>query len=195
MGDLFKLLKKNGPLPSTLSHYLFNQILESLRYLHLQKLVHGDLKPENFVISEDFDVKIIDFELCFREGHGRYLGSERYLSPEVRVNNLNSSFKSDLFSLGLILFILILGSPPFVKSTEDDPFYNLFKNNLDGFWNYFEKRRPGIEISRDFKELIEGLLQHDPEKRWGYQEILHNHWVSQPIEKDTAVTTLRSMLT
>lgn len=177
IGDLFKLVKKNGPLTQELSRYFFSQMIESLRYLHEQNLIHGDLKPENFVISDSFELKLIDFNLTFNSNQSKYLGSERYLPPEAR-SNTPATYKSDLFALGIILFIITFGSPPFTKSSEDDTFYSLLKNNPKGFWSYFERKKQESEFTNEFKALIEGLLHHNPDQRWGYEQILSNSWVN-----------------
>ena len=177
IGDLFKLVKKNGPLTQDLSRYFFGQMVESLRYLHGQDLIHGDLKPENFVISDSFELKLIDFNLTFHSNESKYLGSERYLPPEAR-SNRPASYKSDLFALGVVLFIISFGSPPFNKASEDDAFYCLLKTNPKGFWNYFERKKPEAGPCPGLKALIEGLLHHNPEERWGYEQIQQNSWAS-----------------
>jgi len=193
-GDLFKLLKNNGPLPKSLTNYFFHQITEALEHCHQRGIAHGDLKPENLLIDKNFEIKLTDFELAHFDKNSKYLGTEGYLPPEARAKKVVNSEKADFFVLGLILFIMYVGSPPFVKSSDDDALYSLFKNSKEDYWAFMEKRRPNIDFTEEFREIVEGLLSHDPAKRWACQEIKSSKWYTQEAFSEEGLAYLKSIL-
>lgn len=193
-GDLFKLLKNNGPIPKSLTNYFFHQLIDALEHCHQRGIAHGDLKPENLLIDKNFQIKLTDFELAHFTTNSKYIGTEGYLPPEARINKLVNSEKADFFVSGLILFIMYVGNPPFVKSSEDDTLYNLFKNNKEDYWAYMEKRRPSINFTEEFKEVVEGLLNHDPTKRWGCQAVKSSKWYTEEVLIEEGLTYLKSIL-
>ena len=130
-GDLFELVRKNGALPERLAKNLFLEILEGVEYLHSNsQIAHLDLKLENILIGDSFEAKICDFgfyqELKYRVQTSR--GTHGYRAPETYVES-NEGYegdKADIFSLGVILFILTFGVPPFCEATKDDTLYRYF---------------------------------------------------------------------
>lgn len=193
-GDLFKLLKNNGPLPQTVTLYFFHHIVDALEYSHKNGITHGDLKPENLLIDKNFQLKLADFELAHFNETEKYVGTEGYLPPEARTGKAINSGKADFYVSGLILFIMYVGHPPFVKSSEDDVLFNLFRNSKEDFWGYIEKRRPTIAFPTEFKTLIEGLLNPDPTTRFGTEEIKTNTWYNQEYPIQDTQAFLKSIL-
>lgn len=117
-GDLFDFVKKNGKLSEGLAKNLFHQLLDSLDFLHNKVgVAHLDLKLENVLIGNNFQVKLCDFgfyeelktKVCKNRGTHGYRAPETYLQS----NEGFDGAKADIFSLGVILFIMIFGVPPF----------------------------------------------------------------------------------
>ncbi len=130
-GDLFDLIKRSGQLSESLAKYLFTQILNGVEYLHSKEgIAHLDLKLENILIGDNLQLKLCDFgfyeELKTRVCKNR--GTHGYRAPETyfESNEGYDGAKADIFSLGVILFILNFGVPPFCLATKDDPLYRLF---------------------------------------------------------------------
>lgn len=121
-GDLFDIILKNGALPERIAKKLFLQLLDAVEHLHLKlKIAHLDIKLENILIGDNFKLKLCDFGFI-EDLSNRILkrsGTDGYRAPEVYHYN-NEGFegdKADIFALGVVLFIMIFGMPPFSMAT------------------------------------------------------------------------------
>lgn len=115
-GDLFELVSKCGAVPQNLCRTLFRQVLEAVTYMHSMGLAHLDLKVENLLIDDSFNLKLTDFDLSqnFHSAssiEGR--GTPGYRAPEVKEGNCSDFQAADVYSLGIILFIMCAGIPPY----------------------------------------------------------------------------------
>lgn len=91
------------------------------------------------------------------------LGTEGYMAPEVQTKNYDGR-KADIFSSGVILFIMFTATPPFERSVPNDPYYKLIKDkNYMAFWALQSKRKPPGFFSDDFKDLVQKMLAYDPQ--------------------------------
>ena len=117
-GDLFDVVKKNGKLSEGLAKNLFHQLLDGIEFLHNNVgVAHLDLKLENILVSDTFDLKLCDFGFYeeLKSSVCKNRGTHGYRAPETYFQ-LNDGFdgaKADMFSLGVILFIMVFGVPPF----------------------------------------------------------------------------------
>ena len=118
-GDLFDYVKsaeRNFPL--NLSQHFFKQICLGVQELHENYISHRDLKLENIILDDEFNVKLIDFGMCLQvESKDDIIfesqGTPNYMAPELFHSYIRSNpFKADIFSLGVVLFILVMGFPP-----------------------------------------------------------------------------------
>jgi len=159
------------------------QILKGIHHLHTRSIAHRDLKPENLLLSnktKDAIIKIADFGFARRlippnELMNVCCGSPSYLAPELL--RLRSNPKApgagiavDMWALGVILYILLCGYPPFGGSDEE-----MYKQILQGSFDFDE-----IEwrlISEEAKDLIRCLLNSDPSKRYTVQQALDHPWL------------------
>ena len=115
-------------------------MLQAMHYVHHQGIAHRDLKPENILLDKEFNIKIADFGFAVNlnvngTGYNKtQLGTPGYQAPEI----FTSSYKGnevDLFALGIILFTMYSGHPPFIEATQTDNWYgSLMKNKPDLFW-------------------------------------------------------------
>ena len=123
--DLSTLIRRDGPLDFAKSLHVIEQAAMGLRYIHRVGIIHRDIKPANILVTEDFDVKLLDVGLAKFAGgeeslsgesqtkEGRILGTIDFMSPEQAENPSEVDAASDIYSLGCTLFFLLTGHPPF----------------------------------------------------------------------------------
>jgi serine/threonine protein kinase len=125
-----KLWLRNGPQAvGHLALKIIEQSAEALFYFHSEGWIHRDVKPDNFLISDEGVVKLIDFAISQRQktglaavlpfGRGKVQGTRSYMSPE-QIRNQNLDARSDIYSFGCVLFELLTGKAPFTGSTADE---------------------------------------------------------------------------
>lgn len=181
-GDLFNYVYevKQG-FSERIASKIFAHILKRVKILHDNRIAHCDIKPENIIVGKNFNLKLIDFgfsEILGREDNFiyDYKGSEIYCSPEVRNRNMNGydGIKNDIFSLGVLLFVITIGRFPFEKSSYSDRKYRLIMNKkYEEFWCYYQ----GYNLTDEFKDLINNLLCYDPSERFTIDEISQHLWI------------------
>lgn len=175
-GELFDRILQEKNFNENRAAEMMKYIISAIAYCHSQKLVHCDLKPENILLeSQNYDetlIKIIDFgnsSFC-KPGemlHSKF-GSVYYVAPEVLKSRYNE--KCDVWSLGVILFLLLSGKPPFNGATDQQILKNVYKGE-------FSMNGPEWEsISSEAKDLITRMLTLDIEKRISAAEALDHPW-------------------
>ena len=135
-GDLFDNIIKKGHFTENEAAEIMKKILSAINYLHSLNICHRDLKPENFLFSTEgshHEVKVIDFGLCrkFCENSDMHsvVGTPFYVAPEVLYGNYNK--ECDVWSLGVILYALLVGYPPFRGRTSEEIFNAVRKGKVD----------------------------------------------------------------
>ena len=154
-GNLYSLIKRRKKLKEIEVQYYLYQLVEVLKYLHgKKKIVHRDLSLKNILISKKMELKLADFGLAtkFQDLDSAQMGTPQFMAPEVLMSKM-ASHKVDIWALGIIIYNLILGKPPF-ETKLDILNYN---DNL-----IFPK---DALISDAAKDLIRQILVKDPEKR------------------------------
>ena len=187
-GELFDYIYElRQGFSEKISAKIFTKILKSVKILHDNRIVHCDIKPENIIVGNDFSVKLIDFG--FSEILGKdnfiyeYKGSGIYESPEIRNKNMNGydGIKSDIFSLGVLLFVITVARFPFEISSYSDRKYRLIMTKKYGdFWCYFQQ----YNLSNEFKDLINHLICYDPSERYSIEEILEHPWIKTNVTEN-----------
>ena len=145
------------------------------------------MKPENILLDSNFDVKIADFgfatplEANTRHGmNTSRVGTMGYMAPEILARSPYQGNMADLFALGVILFIMYVGHPPFNVANEKDAYFALLNdNNSAKFWRAHERLRSDITFSPSFKNLITLLLQPLPFQRPGLADIIAHEWMME----------------
>lgn len=136
-------------------------LLDALEYIHSRGISHRDIKPQNILLNQDFNLKVTDFGFSTYLSRGELrtkLGTEAYMAPEIRTRKYNGK-EVDLFAAGVILFILYSGSPPFEKATPTDPYYKVLMDKKHSvFWNGHSRRRLEGFYTDQFKDLINRML-------------------------------------
>ncbi|GAA5838956.1 hypothetical protein JCM9279_002550, partial [Rhodotorula babjevae] len=174
-GELLHWIKKYGSFDLRSARYYVAQILSAVGFMHEKGVIHRDLKPENILLDQTMRVKITDFgtaKLLKQEemkagqptddpqGRPRarsFVGTPEYVSPEILSEGRESSFSSDFWALGCILYQVLGGRPPFQARTE----YLMFQKIVN-----LEYEFP-LGFPADAKDLIEKLLVVDPKARLG----------------------------
>ena len=185
-GELFDQVKNK--LSETQIAVIFRQLLSGLAYLHSKNIVHRDLKLENILISEIekskttgedlFNIKIIDFgtaRIFDKKKPQSIVGSSYYIAPEVLKQKYNR--ECDLWSVGVILYMFIVGHAPFDGCDDDEITDSITK----GVYKKTDKR--WIKSSKEVKDLIQKLLVYQPKKRLTAIEALKHPWFKKTDSK------------
>ncbi|KAK9869232.1 hypothetical protein WA026_002983 [Henosepilachna vigintioctopunctata] len=188
-GDLLTFIKQHGVIPENQARFWFRQITSGLHYLHGKNIAHRDLKCENILLSRRYNVKLADFgfaRFCIDlEGHRvlseTYCGSAAYAAPEV-VNGTRYNPKlSDVWSIGVILFIMLNASMPF----DDSNLRKLLKDQITKNWVFRSKIRD--KISSSVKSLVRQLLEPDVTLRLTLERVIQNEWVKTKKERPNSL--------
>ena len=176
-GELFYEIKNFAPFDEALSGWYMRQILSAVHYCHKSKIIHRDLKPENILIyqrnKKGFNsIKIIDFgtAILFNKNDKNLAGSIYYLAPEIISKNRKYTEKCDIWSCGIIMYILLTGKPPFNGDSDEEILKKIIQNHLD------LEKYPWSVISLKAKDLIKKLLETDAKKRITAEEALNHEW-------------------
>ena len=137
------------------------ELILAIEYLHKHDIIYRDLKPENILIDSDSHIKLADFGLAKENvtsdsPNKTFCGSPQYLSPEM-LSKEGTTKASDIYGIGVILYQLITGNPPFYTNDQNLMFQNISKNKLK-FQDYF---------SDEIKDLLKKMMDKDPKKRIG----------------------------
>ncbi|XP_062112366.1 calcium-dependent protein kinase 26 isoform X2 [Humulus lupulus] len=174
-GELFDRIVKRGHYTERKAAQLTKTIVDVVEACHSLGVMHRDLKPENFLFvneHEDSPLKAIDFGLSvfFKPGEifTDVVGSPYYLAPEILRRHYGP--EADIWSVGVIVYILLCGVPPFWE-TEHEIFEEVLHGDLDF------SSDPWPSISESAKDLIKRMLVRDPKKRLTAHEVLCHPWV------------------
>lgn len=169
-GELFDYIVHHGRMKEDKARRFFQQIVCAVEYCHRHKIVHRDLKPENLLLDEKLNVKIADFGLSNIMTDGNFLktscGSPNYAAPEVISGKLYAGPEVDVWSCGVILYVLLCGRLPF----DDDYIPALFKKIAQGQYAI-----PPY-LSQPAVRLIKKMLVVNPVHRITVQEIRQDPW-------------------
>ena len=137
-GLLFDLCQLLGGLGEDGGRFFFKQMINSIEYMHSKKISHRDLKLENILVDRELNLKVADFGYAsFNKSDllSSYRGTFTYMAPEIKEGKPYNGLKIDLFSSGVILFILIKGIFPFKEGRKEEFFYNLlFQGKYNEYW-------------------------------------------------------------
>lgn len=157
---------------------ILRQLVNGLIYCHAQGIAHRDIKLDNILITPEGKTKIIDFGLSTSkiaptDKCKDYVGSPEYAAPEIMGRKPYNPFRSDVFSVGVVMYGLLFGEFPF--STADRWDKVAAGNHPPIRWADRSPNFPG-SVSREAKDLIEAMLEVNPEKRITMNEILNHKW-------------------
>ncbi|XP_068190914.1 cGMP-dependent protein kinase 1-like [Antennarius striatus] len=164
-GELWTLLRDRGSFDDSTTRFYTGCVVEALAFLHARGIIYRDLKPENIILDKRGYAKLVDFGFAKKVGLGKktwtFCGTPEYVAPEVILNKGHDS-SADCWSLGILVFELLSGSPPFSGS---DPMmtYNIILRGIDMI--EFPKK-----ITKSTANLIKRLCRDNPSERLGNQK-------------------------
>ncbi|XP_058446417.1 cGMP-dependent protein kinase, isozyme 2 forms cD4/T1/T3A/T3B isoform X2 [Malaya genurostris] len=175
-GELWTILRDRGHFDDSTTRFYTACVVEAFDYLHSRNIIYRDLKPENLLLDVSGYVKLVDFGFAKKLQSGRktwtFCGTPEYVAPEVILNR-GHDISADYWSLGVLMFELLTGTPPF---TGADPMrtYNIILKGIDAI--EFPRN-----ITRNASALIKKLCRDNPTERLGYQrggisEIQKHKW-------------------
>ncbi|KAI9228652.1 MAG: kinase-like domain-containing protein [Piptocephalis tieghemiana] len=182
-GELFDRVVKRGRLTEPEARSVFLQLLGAIKYLHDRNITHRDLKPENIMMCDPqgWKIKVTDFGLAKLVGENRFLstlcGTPNYVAPEVLhpVAKERAYGKAvDMWSLGVILYIMLCGFPPFSEELAPPS----MKEQILGA--YFDFPSPAWDsVSSAGIDLVEWCLTKEPHRRITVDQALDHHWTKE----------------
>ena len=170
--DLCKRTLEMGNLNEESAVKVIREVLETLHYLKTKDVAHRDIKPENILVTENFDVKVIDFGLACRnikQGGTAKCGSPGYVAPEILEEKVYGA-KVDVFSAGVVLYVMLSGVLPFAGNTEREVLYENKMCNI-AFPSFY-----WLGVSCEAKDLILKMTNPNPSKRLTALEALSHPW-------------------
>ena len=182
-GELYDMVANTGRFSEPVARYFFRQLLDVVSFMHNEKKVcHRDIKLENILIDENFDLRLADFGFAasivgpaMNGKHTDILGSKGFMCPELLAGIGYSGKAADMFALAVVLLMMVSRNNPFENAFTSDEKYRLIAGNRPSeFWAFYDKHAP---ISNDLKDLLTGMLQLDPSARSTLDEICSHPWM------------------
>lgn len=169
-GSLFEKIKENGRIDEIQAKAMHRQIIEAVKHLHLNCIVHRDIKPENVLIDSEGTIKICDFGWCVKgeEARSTFCGTLDYMAPEM-IKGQNHSYEIDIWALGVLLYEMLHGYPPFQGTKESEKCFNIANC----------KYKFGDWVSNDAKDLIKKMIQKVPGNRIHLESALNHPFFNQ----------------
>nr|XP_056707628.1 serine/threonine-protein kinase 33 [Euleptes europaea] len=185
-GELKEILHRKGQFTENETRHIIQSLASAIAYLHRKDIVHRDLKLENILVkSSDFDeenemklnIKVTDFGLAVQKVGGSEsmfqstCGTPIYMAPEV-ISAHDYSQQCDVWSIGVIMYMLLCGEPPFLGSSEEKLFEIIKKGELHYEHSVWKS------VSEAAKHVLQLLMKVDPAHRITANELLDNQWIT-----------------
>ncbi|KAK6340244.1 Chk1 protein kinase [Orbilia blumenaviensis] len=177
-GDLFDKIEADVGVQDDIAHYYFHQLLAGAEFIHSKGVAHRDIKPENILLDSNGNLKIADFGFATLFKHKgqvkkstQLVGSPPYVAPEVSGGKGYVGDQVDVWSCGVVLFVLLTGNTPWDEPTSRSPEYLQYKST-GGNATY----EPWPLIKPEVRTLIQAMMEIDPAKRYTTDQIKSHPW-------------------
>lgn len=175
-GDLYEVVQANGAVAESQARIWIRQIALAIEYLHVLDIAHRDIKLENVLVTQNYNVKLTDFGFARRildeQGENAwsetFCGSLAYVAPEILKGNPYRPKPTDMWSFGVMVFVMLNKANPF-NSTEMGA---LYRAQTSKRWRFRSAIEP--KLSEEMKDLVRNLLEPDPLKRLSVEALLRN---------------------
>lgn len=179
------MIKRRKQFTEPEAAFFMAQLLEAVKYIHDQNVIHRDLKLGNLFLDKELHIKVGDLGLATRledkdEKRKTICGTPNYIAPEVIQNDKSKrghSFEVDVWSMGVILFTILVGKPPYEANDVKGTYQRILANE----YNFPDH----IGLSADVKDLIQSMLKTDPKDRYA----LVRHMPSSSVLCNTLLTS------
>ncbi|KZC08871.1 Testis-specific serine/threonine-protein kinase 1 [Dufourea novaeangliae] len=179
-GDLLEFILKNGAVQEGQARVWLRQLALALQYLHELEIAHRDVKCENVLLTSNYNLKLADFGFAryVIDERGKqvlsdtYCGSLSYTAPEILRGTPYSPKTADIWSLGVVLYILLNKAMPF----DDTDIKRLYVQQKNRKWKF--RSKVVTNLSEQVKHLITSILEPDPGKRLKLDQIINSEWVA-----------------
>ena len=177
-GELFKILhqEENGRFTEPKVAFYIEQVCNAIEYIHSMNIIHRDIKPENILISNEV-IKLADFGWSIHQKSNKirttFCGTAEYMPPEV-INGQPHIPPSDLWCLGILIYELCAGEPPFTAKNNAEIIHKIKIFKMKDYPDYF---------SEECKDLIEKLIRRSPKDRISIQEVKHHPWIINNVKR------------
>ncbi|KAJ9616601.1 Chk1 protein kinase [Cladophialophora chaetospira] len=195
-GDLFDKIESDAGVAEDIAHVYFTQLVSAISYMHEKGVAHRDIKPENVLLSADGDLKLADFGMAtLFEYHGRrklattLCGSPPYVAPEVLSCSTQGGTKgsgyaadmADIWSCGVVLFVLLAGNTPWSKPVEGRDEYG----RLNEFSEYVQSDGCPVDelweaLPKQVLPLLRGMMRVDIQRRLSLDDVRRHPWFTRP---------------
>mmetsp|Transcript_29150 Transcript_29150/g.67751 ORF Transcript_29150/g.67751 Transcript_29150/m.67751 type:complete len:557 (-) Transcript_29150:113-1783(-) len=175
-GNLCSHVKSRRSLPEDEARNIFVQIAQSLEYMHINNIIHRDIKLENVLFDEDKNAKLIDFGFsvyCRDKRLKVFCGTPSYMAPEIVKRTEYRGKPIDVWSLGIVLYAMLCGCFPFSAKTYPD----LYKKIIRGSFRFPDNFPPGA------KDLLQQMLVLDPSRRATISEARNHPWCRSTVTR------------
>ena len=191
-GDLFDKIEADEGVGEDIAHVYFSQLVSAVGFMHSKGVGHRDIKPENMLLTGDGNLKIADFGLAVlfeykgaRKLSTTFCGSPPYIAPEVITSNRGATKGTtkgagyhadlvDIWSCGIVLFVLLAGNTPWDSPTDDSYEYHEYvatnSRTTDELW----QKLPSATLS-----LLRGMLTVDPRSRFSLEDVRRHPWYTR----------------
>lgn len=171
------MMYQTGKLTEPETKFFFQQMLDSISYINSQGVAHRDLKLDNILVNNKYQIKITDFS--FASGAiippGEIRGTPNYMAPEILERIAQNGMITDVFSLGVIFFSCLTNRYPFSLASNQDKRYKLIiQKDYPAFWKA-SKIDEGV-LTEEAKDLLMQMLEYEPAKRIPLAEIRKHDW-------------------
>lgn len=180
-GELFEVIakkaQKEGCFNESEAADMMTKLLKAINHCHSEGIAHRDIKPENIMITEDGDLKLIDFGLSKQVKDKKMktiVGTPYYIAPEVLKGKYG--VKCDIWSLGVIMYILLSGYLPFGGDNAKD----VFQKVQNGIYSFDQKEWK--KVSPEGIDLIKNMIQTDVKKRYSAEQWLKHKWFTVALQ-------------
>jgi serine/threonine protein kinase len=182
------LYEKDIFLSEEIVRTYFHQLISALEYLHSKGVAHMDIKLENILLGSEYELKLCDFDSASYTNELDYgLGTISYRAPEIREEKCIDFLAADIYSAGMVLFLLKTGgvSPYLEGETLDDgtDLFELLHQDQEAFWNV-HKEICGVNdafFDKDFRELFMMMVQRDPKRRAKISYVKNSKWFKKNV--------------
>lgn len=183
-GLLFEICEKLGGMGEDVGRFFMTQMIDTLEYMHNKGVVHRDLKLENILLTDQLDLKIVDYGFATYKNIKRldsFKGTKTYMAPEIKKGYIYDGRQADIFSTAVIVYIIVHGIFPFKEASKSDHYYNMIASGqAEKYW----EKVCGDELTDDFKDLMTKMFHKNGLNRPTVKEIKNHPWMKKSYDHE-----------